>query len=123
MIILKTAAFLLPLIGLGGIAGAAETGTSPVNSVIVFCAGCLVMLLYIKLDKAVCWKDEPATRGKERMGMEKFASRADELKEMCQPIISYLEKHCDPYTEVHISMDGIKVTSVQCGIPVRTKDD
>lgn len=64
--ILKTAAFLLPLIGLGGIAGAAETGTSPVNSVIVFCAGCLVMLLYVKLDKGVCWKDEPATRGKER---------------------------------------------------------
>lgn len=65
MLILKTAAFLLPLIGLGGIAGAVETGTSPVNSLIVFCAGCLVMLLYIKLDKAVCWEDGPAARRKE----------------------------------------------------------
>lgn len=50
MLILKTAAFCLPLIGLGGIAGAVETGTSPVNAIIVFCAGCLVMLLYVKLD-------------------------------------------------------------------------
>ncbi len=47
----------------------------------------------------------------------------DEFKRMCLPIISYLEKYCDPYTEVHISMDEIKVTSTECGISVRVKDD
>lgn len=51
-----------------------------------------------------------------------LANSADELKELCQPVIAYLEKYCDPYTEVHISMDGIKVTSVQCEIPARIKD-
>lgn len=45
------------------------------------------------------------------------------FEEMCQPIISYLRKHCDPYTEVHISMDEIKVTSVECGIPVKKNDN
>lgn len=49
-------------------------------------------------------------------------SDVEQLKVMCQPVISYLEKYCDPYTEVHISMDGIKVTSVQCGIPAKAKD-
>ena len=47
---------------------------------------------------------------------------ADEFRTMCRPIISYLEKYCDPYTEVHISMDEIKVTSIECGIPVKAKD-
>lgn len=46
-------------------------------------------------------------------------SDIDGFREMCRPILLYLEKHCDPYTEVHISMNEIKVTSVECGIPAR----
>jgi len=49
MTILKTIAFCMPLIGLCGIVGAAETGTSPVNASILFLAGCLVMATYIRL--------------------------------------------------------------------------
>lgn len=59
-----------------------------------------------------------------RQEMERpIIDNTDEFKRMCLPIISYLEKYCDPYTEVHISMDEIKVTSTECGIPVRVKDD
>lgn len=49
MTILKTIAFCAPLIGLCGIVGAVETGTSPVNASILFFAGCLVMATYIRL--------------------------------------------------------------------------
>ena len=48
MLILKALAFVLPLIGLSGIAGAIETGTSPMNAVMVFLTGCLVMAAYIR---------------------------------------------------------------------------
>ena len=48
MIIHKTLAFVLPVTGLSGIAGAIETGTSPVNAVVVFAVGCLVMAAYIR---------------------------------------------------------------------------
>lgn len=40
------------------------------------------------------------------------------LSEICMPVVKYLKKNSDPYTEVHISVDGIKVTSVKCGIPL-----
>lgn len=50
MLILKVAAFWLPVIGIGGITGAIETGTSPVNAAIVFLIGCAVMAVYIRLD-------------------------------------------------------------------------
>lgn len=90
MLILKTAAFCLPLIGLGGIAGAVETGTSPVNAIIVFCTGCLVMLLYVKSDKAVCWRDEPAARGKERK-LEKIEF-LKMRKEMCETTIAHCKE-------------------------------
>lgn len=46
----------------------------------------------------------------------------DEFKNICQPIISYLKNIGNPYVEVHISMDEIKVTSVECGIPAKTID-
>lgn len=50
MIILKIAAFWLPVIGIGGIVGAIETGTSPVKAIVVFLIGCLVMAVYARLD-------------------------------------------------------------------------
>lgn len=119
MTILKIFAFCMPLIGLCGIAGAVETGTSPVNASILFLVGCFVMAAYIRQEG---WA--VIMEGKGEMEMKRpFISHADELREMCQPIISYLEKHGDPYSEVHISMDGIKITSVQCGIPAKAKDD
>ncbi len=46
------------------------------------------------------------------LDMEKFA-------DMCKPIVKYLEDNGTPYTEVHISMDEIKVTTVECGIPLK----
>lgn len=51
MIILKIAACWLPVIGIGAVIGAIETGTSPVNAVIVFLTGCLMMALYVRLDR------------------------------------------------------------------------
>ncbi len=51
-----------------------------------------------------------------------LVSDVNEFREMCQPILSYLKKYGDPYSEVHISMDGIKVTSVVCGIPAKITD-
>lgn len=121
MAILKAAAFLLTLTGIGGIVGAVETGTSPVNAVVVFMAGCIAMAAYIKAE-GIPYR-EKKIYGKEGAEMQSpLANSAEELKELCQPVITYLEKYCDPYTEVHISMDGIKVTSVQCGVPARTKD-
>lgn len=46
---------------------------------------------------------------------------ADKFKKLCEPIIKYLRKNCNPYIEVRISMDEIKVTSVECGIPTQEK--
>ena len=50
MIILKIAAFWLPVVGISGIVGAIETGTSPVNAIIVFLTGCIVMSVYAWLN-------------------------------------------------------------------------
>lgn len=50
MMILKTAAFCLLMVGVGGIAGAIETGTSPVNATVMFFAGCMAMAVYAKAD-------------------------------------------------------------------------
>ncbi len=51
--------------------------------------------------------------------MEKpIIANIDEFAEMCKPIIEQLEKLGNPYIEVHISMNQIKVTSVEVGIPL-----
>lgn len=55
---LRSVAFLLMLIGIGGITGAIETGTSPVNAVAVFLTGCLMMAAYIKAESISCWKEK-----------------------------------------------------------------
>lgn len=71
MIFLKTAAFCSLVIGIGGIAGAIERGTSPVNAIVVFLVGCLMMAVYIKAESISCWKKK--TYGKEKVmsGFEK----------------------------------------------------
>lgn len=40
----------------------------------------------------------------------------EELKRLCNPVVEYLRKNCDPYTEVHITDSEIKVISVESGI-------
>lgn len=52
MIILKIAAFWLPVIGIGGIVGAIETGTSPVNATVAFFTGCMAMAVWGALQGA-----------------------------------------------------------------------
>lgn len=42
----------------------------------------------------------------------------EELKHLCKPLVEYLRKNCDPYTEVHITDSEIKVATVDCGIPL-----
>lgn len=44
--------------------------------------------------------------------------RIPQFIEMCMPIVEYLKENGDIYTEVHISIDEIKITSVECGIPL-----
>lgn len=58
MIFLKIAAFWLPVIGIGGIVGAIETGTSPVKAIVVFLIGCLVMAVYARLDSVRYRRDK-----------------------------------------------------------------
>lgn len=41
----------------------------------------------------------------------------DEFERLCMPVVKYLKDNCDPYTEVHISSDLIRVTSDECRIP------
>lgn len=40
------------------------------------------------------------------------------LTDLCKPIVEYLKIYGDMYTTVHITMDEIKVTSVECSIPL-----
>ena len=62
MMILKTAAFCLLMVGIGGIAGAVETGTSPVNATGVFLAGCAAMAAYARLDSVRYRRDRELDR-------------------------------------------------------------
>lgn len=47
----------------------------------------------------------------------------EELKQLCNPVVEYLRKNHDPYTEVHITDSEIKVTTVECGIPLIENGD
>lgn len=62
MFILKVAAFWLPMIGIGAVVGAIETGTSPVNAAIVFLAGCFLLALYSRLNSLRCRRDKEIDR-------------------------------------------------------------
>ena len=46
-----------------------------------------------------------------------------ELKDMCLPIMEYLKEFCDPYVEVHIGSEDIRVTSTECFIPKNAPTD
>ena len=58
MLFLKTAAFCLSMIGIGGIVGAIETDTSPVNATVVFLIGCILMAVYAKSDSLKYRRDK-----------------------------------------------------------------
>ena len=62
MLILKIAAFWLTVIGIGGIVGAIETGTSPVNATVVFLIGCITMAVYVKADSLKYRRDKEIDR-------------------------------------------------------------
>lgn len=40
------------------------------------------------------------------------------LKKSCQPIIDWLEKNHDPYTQVQVSIDSIEMVQKTMGIPI-----
>lgn len=54
---------------------------------------------------------------KEREDLKNNAN-IQQLKEICMPIVNYLKENENIYTDVHISMNEIKVTSVKYGIPL-----
>ncbi|MBQ7067013.1 MAG: hypothetical protein IJN92_09375 [Lachnospiraceae bacterium] len=41
----------------------------------------------------------------------------EEIKELCAPVINYLRDNYDPYTEISITNDGIRVKQTILGIP------
>lgn len=72
MVLLKIAAFWMPVAGIGGIVGAIETGTSPVNATIVFLMGCTVFSIYIKAENIPCRGKKKSCRKERKMsGLEK----------------------------------------------------
>ncbi len=58
MSILKDAALWMSVIGIGGIAGAIETRTSPMNAVVVLAAGCAAGAVLGLLDRVRYKKDK-----------------------------------------------------------------
>lgn len=113
---LKAAAFCLLLIGIGGIAGAVETGTSPVNAVVVFLIGCLAMAAYMKEESISCWKEK--TYGKEKVmsGFEKeelqtrikgMAPEEQAAAAKTLPDSILFEELCRRYTDLREKVDNI----------------
>lgn len=116
MFFLKATAFLLSVIGIGGIVGAIETGTSPVNAVVVFLIGCLVMAAYIKAESVSCWKEK--TYGKEKVmsGFEKeelqtrikgMAPEEQAVAVKTLPDSILLEELCRRYADLREKVDNI----------------
>ena len=54
-------------------------------------------------------------RSVEKVSTEK-AKELEKLKELCTPVMKYLRSNSDPYTEICISEDGIKVKQIIVGI-------
>lgn len=82
------------------------------NSVDVF-IGEKNLVISLKMFQTIRMKEEKQMVVKD---IEKF-------KALCRPVIDYIAENGDPYTEVHISMDSINVTSVECGIPLMDDGD
>lgn len=41
------------------------------------------------------------------------------LKELSKPLLEYLEKNCDPYTYIVVSMDSIKIMRTELCTPIK----
>ena len=47
--------------------------------------------------------------------MENNENLIEELKEMCKPVVKWLEEHADPYTEVSVHIDKVEVkNTIKC---------
>ena len=49
--------------------------------------------------------------------------KVEELKVLCLPIVEWLEKNHDPYTQVQITSDNIELVQKTVGIPLKGADD
>ena len=49
--------------------------------------------------------------------------KVEELKALCQPIVKWLEKNHDPYTQVQITSDNIELVQKIIGISLKGADD
>ena len=65
--------------------------------------------------KVVC---APVERGEKMKETE-----TEMLEKLCQPIIEWLEKKHDPYTQVQITTDRIELVQKVVGIPLKRTDD
>lgn len=43
----------------------------------------------------------------------------DELEELVQPIFDWLNKSSNPYTQVVIDLEGVRVTEDVAGLPIK----
>lgn len=48
---------------------------------------------------------------------KKLSYDIEHISNLCQPLVEYLKLNGTPYTEIHISMNEVKITSVELGIP------
>lgn len=55
--------------------------------------------------------------------VDEKAKEAEKLKVLCQPIVEWLEKNYDPYTQVQITSDNIELVQKTVGIPLKMADD
>lgn len=47
----------------------------------------------------------------------------NELKILCQPLVEFMKKNCNPYDHIVISKDSIKVVNETSSIPVKENVD
>jgi hypothetical protein len=40
---------------------------------------------------------------------------------MCRPLVEYINRECDPYTEIRVTCDGAFQTSTVLGVPNMNK--
>ena len=54
---------------------------------------------------------------------QKGEKEVEKLKALCQPIVEWLEKNHDPYTQVQITSDNIELVQKTVGIPLKEGDE
>lgn len=47
----------------------------------------------------------------------------DKIKELCKPVVEYLQDNYNPYTKLIISEDCIEMVITEVGIPMDSKND